>query len=124
MKELKVLVVDDNPVFLQLAIEAFASEFKISTAADGGAGVKRAKEEKPDIVLMDVMMPDVSGMEMLRMLTADEETRNIPVVVLTATHFDPAMEGVFRQEGNVKGFLQKPCSMDLVREQILLHARK
>src|SRR3989339_89388 len=103
--KIKVLVVDDNINFLQLAELALASDHDVLTASDGQEGLEKAVAHKPDIILMDVMMPRVSGLEMLRMLLAEEETRGIPVIIMTASHFDPSTEQVFTQEMNVKGFL-------------------
>jgi twitching motility two-component system response regulator PilH len=114
----KILVVDDNPAFSQLVEMGFSEEFEIVTAYDGLEGMTIALKEKPDIILMDVMMPKVSGVEMLRSLLSDSETRTIPVIVLTASQFDPTTKTVFEQESNVKSFLQKPCGLDVLRQEI------
>lgn len=119
-KKLKVLVVDDNPTFLQLAQMSLENDYTVITACDGKEGIELAKLQKPDVILMDVMMPNVSGLEMLRLLLSDEETKNIPVLVLTASHFDPSTEMVFKLESNVKGFLRKPCPIDILKQQIQL----
>jgi len=123
-KRLKVLVVDDNVTFLQLAEMALAADHDVITASDGQEGMERAMKHRPDVILMDVMMPRVSGLEMLRMLLAEEETRGIPVIIMTASHFDPSTEQVFKQEMNVKGFLQKPCPVDVLKEAIAAAVKK
>ena len=115
---LKVLVVDDNVTFLQLAEMALATDHDVVTASDGREGMDKALRTKPDVILMDVMMPRVSGLEMLRLLLAEEGTRDIPVIIMTASHFDPSTEQVFKQEMNVKGFLQKPCPVDVLKAAI------
>jgi len=117
-ERLKVLVVDDNVNFLQLAELALSAEHDVVTASDGQEGMDKARKELPDLILMDVMMPKISGIELLRMLLAEEETRGIPVIVMTASHFDPSTETVFKQEMNVKGFLQKPCPVSVLKEEI------
>jgi len=114
----KVLVVDDNTSFLQLAEMALAGDHNVVTASDGQEGMEKAKNEKPDIILLDVMMPKVSGLELLRMLLADDDTRDIPVIIVTASHFDPSTEMAFKVEMNVKGFLQKPCPVNTLKEEI------
>jgi CheY-like chemotaxis protein len=125
MPTIKVLVVDDNINFLQLAQMALGTdEYEVHTATDGQDGLEQARKVKPDIILMDVMMPRVSGLEMMRMLLAEEELKDIPVLVMTASHFDPSTEQVFKQESNIKGFLQKPCPVNLLREQIALALKK
>jgi CheY-like chemotaxis protein len=120
----KILVVDDNVNFLQLAELALASEYEVFTAADGMEGMSRAKKDSPDLILLDVMMPHVSGLELLRMLLTEEETRNIPVIVMSASHFDPSTEQVFKMEMNVKGFLQKPCPVNVLKEAINAAVKK
>jgi CheY-like chemotaxis protein len=103
----KVLVVDDNQNFSLLLQCALEDDFDVFHAADGQEGVKKAAEILPDIILMDVMMPNISGIEMARMLIAEEETRDIPIIVLTGSNFDKGTPGLFKQEGNVRHFLSK-----------------
>jgi len=111
----KVLVVDDNQNFSQLLQCALEDDFTIFTASDGFEGVKKAVEIRPDIILMDVMMPNVSGIEMARILTEEEETKNIPVIVLTGSHMGKGVPELFRQERNVRHFLSKMTPvMDIV----------
>lgn len=125
MAAIKVLVVDDNINFLQLAQLALGTDdYEVSTATDGQDGLEQARLLKPDIILMDVMMPRVSGLELMRMLLAEDELKDIPVLVMTASHFDPSTEQVFKQESNIKGFLQKPCPVNTLREQIALALKK
>lgn len=116
----KILVVDDTPSFCQLLQCAFEDEYDVVIAEDGAACVKAAAALKPDIILTDVMMPNVSGIELLRMLLSDEDTRKIPVLVLTGSHFNESTENLFRQEGNVKGFLSKTTPIDLVVSAVKL----
>jgi DNA-binding response OmpR family regulator len=80
-----ILVVDDDPVILQLLQVNFEMEgFTVVTAVDGEDGVNKARSGKPDIVVSDVMMPKKSGLELAAELKADEATRSIPVLLLTA----------------------------------------
>jgi CheY-like chemotaxis protein len=114
----KVLVVDDNPTMIDIVKMALESDYEVVSASDGREGISMAKTFKPDVIIMDVMMPNVSGIEMLRMLLSDEETRDIPVIVFTASHFDPSTEMVFKVERNVKSFLRKPCTVDILKQQV------
>ena len=107
MAKKKILVVDDNVNFSQLLQCALEDDFEITTAADGLEGVKMAGELRPALIMLDVMMPKVSGIEMTRMLQAEEETKDIPLIVLTASHADKGVPDLFRQERNVKLFLSK-----------------
>jgi CheY-like chemotaxis protein len=105
MNRKKVLVVDDNPVMVEIVKMALESDYDVVSANDGLEGINLAKTEKPDVIIMDVMMPNVSGIELLRMLVSDDETKDIPVIVFTASHFDPSTEMLFKVEKNVKSFL-------------------
>jgi two-component system alkaline phosphatase synthesis response regulator PhoP len=118
MDRKKVLVVDDNPVMVEIVKMALESDYDVVSANDGLEGINLAKTEKPDVIIMDVMMPNVSGIELLRMLVSDDETKDIPVIVFTASHFDPSTEMLFKVEKNVKSFLRKPTTVDVLREQV------
>jgi len=81
----KICVIDDHPenVFiLQDRLEK--AGFEILTAYDGKSGLEKIREELPDLVLLDVMMPGISGLEVCRLITQDDLTKHIPVILLTA----------------------------------------
>jgi len=114
-----ILVVDDNSGFLQAVRMAFDSrDYSLFTALDGQEGYDCAVKQHPDVIFTDVKMPNISGLEFLHKLLSDEKTKNIPVVIVTASHFDPSTEMVFKQENNVKGFLQKPCPIDTLKDAV------
>jgi DNA-binding response OmpR family regulator len=80
-----VLVVDDDPVIVQLLKVNFEMEgYDVLTASDGERGVERALHEKPDVVVLDVMMPRVDGLEAARRLRANPETGGLPIMLLSA----------------------------------------
>ncbi|MFI5270821.1 MAG: PleD family two-component system response regulator [Candidatus Saccharimonadales bacterium] len=80
----KVLLIEDDPMIYRLYQKLFTLEgFEIEIAENGNVGLKKLSEVKPDILLMDIMMPEMNGLEMLSKLKGDPETRDIPVVVLT-----------------------------------------
>lgn len=81
----KVLLVDDSK-FLRTANERALSRagFEVSTAADGEEGLKVANDKLPDIILLDMMLPKLSGPEVLKALKANPATQDIPVIVLTS----------------------------------------
>ncbi|MEJ7846244.1 MAG: response regulator [Acidimicrobiales bacterium] len=80
-----ILVVDDDPVILQLLQVSFEMDgFAVLTAADGAEGVAMARRERPDVVVSDVMMPRMSGLELLAELKGDPDTAGIPVLLLSA----------------------------------------
>ena len=110
----RILVVEDNEKNMKLFRDVLsATGYRTLEATTGGAAVELATEHAPDLVLMDIQMPDVDGVEALRRLRADERTAAIPVLAVTAQ----AMQGDrvrFLAEG-FDGYLSKPVN---VRELI------
>lgn len=80
-----VLVVDDDPVIVTLLQVNFEIEgYSVLTASDGEAGMALAYSGHPDVIVLDVMMPGIDGLEVARRLKSDSETSSIPIVLLSA----------------------------------------
>ena len=106
----RILVVDDieaNVRLLQAKLEA--EYYEVLTAPDGPTALIVAAAEKPDIILLDVMMPGMDGFTVCRHLKDDVETRHIPVVLLTA--LDGRADRVAGLEAGADDFLTKPISV-------------
>jgi len=81
----KLLVVDDDPKAIKIVSSYLPSDrYEVLTAMGGGDGLELARSEHPDLMVLDLMMPDISGFDVLTALKRDEHTRDIPVIVLTA----------------------------------------
>jgi DNA-binding response OmpR family regulator len=82
----KVLVVEDEPDVVEMLTRAFnrAAGFNVIIAADGASGLRRAREEAPALVILDLMLPKMPGLEICKILKSDSLTRHIPVLMLTA----------------------------------------
>jgi CheY-like chemotaxis protein len=89
MKNIRVLLVEDDK-FLRRACEVSLKKrgFTVLTAVDGDEAIQQARNGSPDIILLDMLMPKVSGMEALENLKKDEKTRHIPVVILSNSSVD------------------------------------
>lgn len=114
MSKKKILAIDDEPdvlSFLKLVLER--SGYDAVTAPNGTEGLIRAHVERPDLILLDIMMEEMDGWETLRLLKMDEESRDIPVVVLSA-RAEPKDKIRALQEGAVD-YIIKPFS---VRESL------
>lgn len=80
----KILLVEDDSFLLSMYATKFESEnFKVTTAEDGEKAVRAVQKESPDIILLDIILPKLSGFEVLKQLKADAKTAKIPVILLT-----------------------------------------
>lgn len=80
----RILVVDDSPVIVMiLRAQLEEGGYDVITAADGAEGVKKALEEKPDLILLDVIMPKLDGFQTLQELKAQASVKQVPVVMLS-----------------------------------------
>ncbi|WP_323157474.1 twitching motility response regulator PilH [Stenotrophomonas maltophilia] len=111
----RILIVDDSPSQL-LGIQRIVEKLghRILTATDGAAGVETAKAELPDLVLMDVVMPNLNGFQATRTLARDEATRHIPVILVTTKDQDTDRMWGMRQ--GAKAYITKPFSEDELSE--------
>jgi CheY-like chemotaxis protein len=93
MKNLRVLLIEDDQ-FLRRACEAGLKKrgLTVLTAVDGEEGLRRAQADIPDLILLDMLMPKLSGMQALEALKKDERTRNIPVVILSNSSLDSDLQ--------------------------------
>jgi two-component system cell cycle response regulator DivK len=104
-----VLVIEDNPANMTLAVFLLQSSgHAVLTATDAEAGLTLARDRHPDLILMDIQLPRMDGLEATRLLKADEATRAIPVLALTAL----AMKG---DEARIRaagcdGYIAKPLA--------------
>ena len=81
----RVLVIDDDaPIRLLCRVNLEAERMEVSEAVDGASGLERAREEKPDVILLDVMLPQLDGWQVAERLLEQPETAEIPIVFLTA----------------------------------------
>jgi DNA-binding response OmpR family regulator len=107
----KVLVVDDDDDVRELCRIVLANEgYAVLEAEDGPTGVCLAREEQPDLILLDWMMPEVDGMDALLSLKGSARTRKIPVVMLTA--LDGLPQVTMATLIGAEGYLTKPFEVD------------
>ena len=85
MQPRTVLVVDDDPVIVKLLQVNFEMEgYAVISAENGLAGLARARDDKPDLIILDVMMPGMNGLDVARNLKRSDDTRAIPIILLSA----------------------------------------
>jgi len=120
----KILVVDDTPKNVKLLADLLSAKgYAVVTAESGKEALMQLKAEHPDIVLLDVVMPEMSGYEVCAEIRANEQTAMLPVVMVTA--LDPGVERVKGIEAGADDFLSKPINRPelLARVQSLLRIK-
>jgi two-component system alkaline phosphatase synthesis response regulator PhoP len=107
---LRALVVDDDPNVLQVLEHSLVFDgYEVSKAVDGLEALQVARSDRPDVILLDVMMPGLNGLEVVEELRKDVELQHIPVIVLTARTSDVAVWEGWRS--GVDSYLTKPLDI-------------
>jgi diguanylate cyclase (GGDEF)-like protein len=112
----RLLVVDDQPINIQVMYQAFAGDYQVFMATSGAQALTICKNNPPDLVLLDVVMPGMDGFEVCTQLKADAATSHIPVIFVTA-HNDPEQETHGLSIGAVD-FIAKPVNPSVVRARV------
>lgn len=108
-----VLVVDDNADMTEMLKDSLENIYNVVTASDGVEAIKKLAEIKPDIILTDLMMPNLNGMELCRKLKENPATVNIPIIILTAKHdLGVKLEGLTI---GADDYITKPFNLDVLR---------
>ncbi len=115
----RLLVVDDQPTNIQVLYRVFADDCQVFMATSGEQALHTAREEAPDVILLDVMMPDMDGYEVCRQLKQDSATRDIPILFVTAHH--EAQEEARGLACGAVDFITKPIHPAVVRARVHTH---
>jgi len=111
MTQKKVLVIDDNPVVVRMNESLLKSAgYDVITALDGEEGFRKACEEKPAVILLDLILPKMHGFELCQRLKQDPQTAQVPVIIVTGTGLDEIVQR--EPEIGADGFLAKPYSLE------------
>jgi DNA-binding response OmpR family regulator len=117
LRSKKVLVIDDESDLRRFSIWVLEAEGYLALqAADGASGIKIAKQEHPDLILLDIKLPDMYGWEILEEIRASAQLNDIPVVIFTASA-DTLYKDMAEKKG-AAGFLVKPVSAETLRDCI------
>jgi len=111
-----VLVVEDNPEMNRFLSGALSDRFRTVTAHDGEEGLRKALELRPDLILSDVMMPGMSGDQMVRAARTHQELDAVPIVMLTAKADDELRVRLLRE--GAQDYVMKPCSTEELRARV------
>jgi signal transduction histidine kinase/CheY-like chemotaxis protein len=112
----KMLVVEDNFELRKQIKNIFRNEFRVYEAEDGEAGLAMCKVKLPDIIVTDVMMPKMDGMEMCKKIKSDEEISHIPIMILTAKNTDDTI--VEGYDIGADGYVMKPFNVKVLKARV------
>jgi len=122
MDDITILLIEDNAVNAELFIDVLElAHFRVLWAPDAEQGITLARKVQPRLVLMDISLPGMDGLEAIRTLRAQEKTRSLPVVCLTAH----AMRGDAEkaQAAGAQGYITKPIDVREFPRQVAEHVR-
>ncbi|WP_294633795.1 substrate-binding domain-containing protein [uncultured Bacteroides sp.] len=111
-----VLVIDDNADIRNYVKSLLAGEYRVLDAADGSAGIRLAMKNVPDVIVSDVMMPGMDGVECCRRLKGELQTCHIPVILLTACSLDE--QRIQGYDGGADSYISKPFSSQLLLSRV------
>ena len=113
----RLLIVDDEKDFVDTIAERLGAKgFGILRAFDGKDGLEKAHSEKPDLIILDVVMPEMNGYDVCRKLKTDENFKSIPIIMLTAK-FQPN-DIKFGKEVGADAYLTKPLELDVLLHKV------
>lgn len=122
-KTVKILVVDDIPLNVLLVKKMLQPlGFDTSEAEDGVVAMEKIEADKPDLILLDLMMPRMDGFEVLRRLRASDDTKSIPVIILSALNSnDDVAKGISM---GAEDYITKPIIMDRLQSSVIKQLNK
>ncbi|MCK5542355.1 MAG: response regulator [Desulfobacterales bacterium] len=115
MAKKKILIVDDSPTGLK-AVSAVLKNYDIITATDGKQALEKALAEKPDLVVLDVIMPHMDGFQACRKMKKSPELKHIPIILLTSKN--QKSDKFWGEKQGADVYLTKPCEDSLLLKEI------
>jgi CheY-like chemotaxis protein len=114
----KILIVDDSQLYVDLVVGAMGEQYDITSVPSAETGLKALAALTPDLILLDIRMPGMGGVEFIRQLARKTETRAIPIIVVTAYDYNSITESLLKNEPAVRFFLTKLSPVDVVIEKV------
>ena len=115
----RVLIVDDEPGNIKILSNILAGDYALSVAINGAQALQIAKVQLPDIVLLDMVMPEMDGIEVCQALKANEDTKDIPVIFVTSMSDTTNEERGF--DSGAVDYISKPISPPIVKARVKIH---
>ncbi len=115
----RLLIVDDEPTNIHILSNILSGDYEIRAANNGQRAIEAAKSQAPDLILLDMIMPGLDGLQVCKLLQEDEATKDIPVIFVTSMS-DPANEELGLRAGAVD-YISKPVSPPIVKARVKIH---
>ena len=122
LSDCRVLVVDDTKANIDVLVETLRGDYKLSVATDGERALRSVEKSPPDIILLDIMMPGMDGYEVCRRLKAAPQTREIPVIFLSA--LNEAKDKTTGFDVGAADYVTKPFEAAEVRARVHTHLQR
>ncbi len=117
MHHQRILIVDDEPQLVELVqMRLEASGYEVLSAVDGQEGLKKARDEQPDVIILDLMLPKLNGYEVCTLLKQDARYQHIPIVILTAK--TQQKDEALAMDCGADAYLRKPFKAEEMLEAI------
>jgi len=114
-----ILLVDDDPLIIRMYQKKLSGDgYKVNTAFNGEEGLTSIKKEKPDLILLDVMMPKMNGVEVLKALKKDSESKGIPVIILTNLGDDDKEIQAAKDLGALEYLVKSDISLEELSDRV------
>ena len=115
-EKLRILAIDDSPLLRRAFNDILGEDYILDVEYNGEGGIKSAKENKPSLILLDIVMPGMNGFDVMAILKADPETKNIPVIFITG---DDSISS--KEKGYLLGavdYIEKPLAEIVVKKRV------
>ncbi len=114
-----ILVIDDSKITQMLVAEILAGKYELDFQGDGKSGIAAAQSKTPDLILLDIALPDMVGYEVCRILKKGEDTRDIPIIFITSK--DSELERVKGFEAGAEDYVVKPFYLEELLARVKVH---
>ncbi len=114
----RILIVDDDPTIVQMLTDILTDEgYEVASATQSLRAFDRAKETQPDLILMDIMMPYLDGLDQIKLFSLDDDLKDVPIIVITAKAH--ALDGIEDLRAlRIVDYLYKPFEIAVLLEKI------
>jgi CheY-like chemotaxis protein len=114
----RILIVDDDPTIVQMLSDILTDEgYEVATATQSLRAFDRAKEAQPDLILMDIMMPYLDGLDQIKLFSLDDDLKDVPIIVITAKA--RALDGIEDLKAlRIVDYLYKPFEISALLEKV------